>query len=348
MRKWIRAAMPVAVGLMLMGLASCEGDEGPQGPPGVATCMNCHTDDFQLADYPNGWYLRSIQTQFVLSRHNLSDTYVRRGTDASPTCSRCHTTEGFQVYIATGDEAPLEESSHIGCFACHAPHTNEDFSLRKQGPQEMFIGQTYDEGNSNTCAVCHQARALEPGIESQSPITSTRWGPHYGPQSNILSGQGAWDLPGTDFDAAAVHPHNTANSQGCVTCHMADLPDNTIAGGHSFAPDYETSEGDRINSKGCACHGFNDADATEYTEELFMTPFEEDLNELRALLDVRQWLDTSGTYASNGANAPGPGNPRGAVLNYLLLHHDKSMGVHNPNYARAVLDGTKAWLEANP
>jgi len=341
MKRWLRAFAPLAIGGLLLGLASCEGDEGPAGPPGTSTCMNCHTDDFTMANY-----LRPIQDQFAISGHNLSDTYVRRGTDAGPECSRCHTTEGFQHYVATGDEAPLEESSHISCFACHAPHSNDNFSLRMTESVEMTIGDDYNKGLSNTCVVCHQARALTPALDSPSPITSSRWGPHYATQGNILSGTGAHVFPGTTYETDAAH--NIGITNGCVTCHMAPLPANVVAGGHSFAINYEGSGGVVVNSKGCTCHGWTtDAVATTETNS-YQAEFEESLDELGDMLVTRGWLAASREYATNGATAPATADSRGAVLNFLLLHHDKSLGVHNKKYAESVVAGTKAWMLANP
>lgn len=340
MKRWLRALTPLAIGGLLFGLTSCEGDEGPAGPPGTATCMNCHTDDFTMANY-----LRPIQDQYAISGHNISDTYVRRGTDASPTCSRCHTTEGFQHYVATGEALPLEESSHISCFACHAPHTNGDFSLRVADPVELNHGDTYNKGLSNTCAICHQSRLTDPAIDSPTPITSTRWGPHYAPQANVLSGQGAWEFDGVGYETDAAH--NIGNTNGCVTCHMAELPDNVISGGHSFAINYESSGAVRVNSKGCTCHGWaTDAVATTETDE-YQAEFEEALTELGDLLVARGWLKTDREYATNGATAPDTPDERGAVFNFLILHHDKSMGVHNKKFAEDVVAKTKAWVEAH-
>lgn len=341
MRNWLKALAPLAICGLLLGLASCEGDEGPAGPPGTALCMDCHTDDFTMANY-----LRPIQDQFAISGHNMSDTYVRRGTDASPACSKCHTTEGFQHYVATGEELPLEESSHIGCFACHAPHTNGDFSMRVDGAVELVHGDTYDRGLSNTCAICHQSRETDPPIDSPTPITGSRWGPHYAPQANILTGQGAYEFAGVTYETNAAH---SGIDNGCVTCHMASLPDNVIAGGHSFAINYESSGALRVNSKGCGCHTTWTSDALATTAtDTYQAEFEEKLDALGDELVARGWLKADREYATNGATAPDTPDERGAVFNFLILHHDKSMGVHNKKYAESVVEGTMAWLNAHP
>ncbi|MBI3873318.1 MAG: hypothetical protein HY304_09610 [candidate division Zixibacteria bacterium] len=294
-------------------------------------------------------YLRPIEDQFALSRHNLSDTYVRRGTDASPACSRCHTTEGYQVYLATGQEAPLEASSHISCFACHAPHTNRDFSRRNEdSTTHLAVGGTYDKGPSNTCAVCHQVREPNPPIESSEPITSSRWGPHHGPQSNILSGKGAYVLPGATYDAAAAH--NIGITEGCVNCHMAALPDNVVAGGHSFAITYEATSGsstvDRVNSKGCACHGWTSDVVATTAVEAHQATFEHDLGELGDMLVARGWLNGAKNAVTTGAAAPTTKEARGIVFNYLMLLEDKSGGVHNPKYTASIIAAAKAYLES--
>lgn len=339
MKRWVRMIIPLSAVCIMAGLASCEGEQGPPGAPGTASCMNCHTDDYSMANY-----LRPTLAQFEESRHNLSPTYVRRGTDASPVCSRCHTTEGFQVYLATGEEAPLEESSHISCFACHAPHSNENFALRKQGSTEMFVGGPYDKGESNTCVVCHQARPPIPAIESTTLITSTRWGPHYGPQGNLLAGTGFYPLPGSTYDNGGAH--NVAIAKGCVSCHMASLPENTLAGGHTFAINYESGDNVLVNSKGCTCHNWNDQTATTMADN-YQASFDSSLSELGDLLFARGWLNSAKTQVTINASAPTTPEARGIVFNYLMLMQDKSGGVHNPRFAESVVAAAKVYLQSS-
>jgi hypothetical protein len=132
---------------------------------------------------------------------------------------------------------------------------------------------------------------------------------------------------------------------------MAGLPDNTIAGGHSFAINYTASSAPspRINSSGCreGCHinwtgsaadvtATNDVNASQLS-------FEEHLAELGDALFARGWLNADRT-AVVAATAPVNANDRGCVWNYLLLHDDLSEGVHNPRYAEDIIDACLEYL----
>ena len=337
MKRLLNWTLPLAFMATIAVLVGCEGDEGPAGPPGTASCMNCHTDDYNMANY-----ILAVQTEYSASQHRNAASFVRRGSESSPTCGHCHTTEGYQHFVATGEEIDVETSSPIGCFACHAPHTNEDFSLRKQGPTDMWVGGQYDKQESNTCAMCHQARSPVPAItDVATAITSSRWGPHHGPQSNILAGIGAYEFDGP---YSKNHGHNNI-ANGCVNCHMAEVAQDALAGGHTFAINYEASGGIRVNGKGCvACHGDQtDASLTGFVDDA-QEEFEEGLHALRDALIALGWVQANGELVNPG-NIPATEEARGAVWNFLLLDHDLSVSVHNPAFANAVLEATMDWVD---
>lgn len=309
-----------------------EGPEGPEGPPGTVACMECHTDNWNMDNF-----LVPFQSEFATSLHAMGETFVRKGAD----CSRCHTGEGFQIYAETGVGQELTAGSHIGCFSCHAPHTNADFSLRVTGAQTFDAGGTFDKGNANICSVCHQIRPADPPIESEDPITSSRWGTHHGPQANLLSGQGAWEFDGA---YAANAMHNTSISNGCIGCHMADAPESGNAGGHTFWVQYEYHSALEVNSKGCSCHGWDDDEEAALAVEAQAMAFGEDMATLKALLVDAEWLTESDSVIP--ATAPTEADDRGALFNYQMLREDRSNGTHNPVYAQAVLDASIAHMEA--
>jgi hypothetical protein len=341
MKRCVASLAPLALIVLLMGMVGCTGDTGPAGPQGPAgvgleTCMQCHTDDYTMADY-----IVAIQSEYEVSVHANAESFVRRGAD----CSRCHTTEGYQNYVATQTNVEVMSSSPIGCFACHAPHANTDFTLRKQGATQRFVGGDYDKGNSNTCAMCHQARAPDPAIEDTgTAITSSRWGPHHGPQSNMLTGTGAWDFGGT-LDGSATH--NTGIAEGCVHCHMSETATDGLAGGHTFGVEFEYHSAPHINANGCGCHGFDPdtADADAYTlvndAQVARQPA---IDALGADLTTLGWLTSSGLVDT--ANLPAEADARGAVWNYYLLNEDRSVGVHNPKYADAILTATQNYVDS--
>ncbi len=336
--KWVALA-PLVLALGVAGCAE-DGDDGVAGPPGTAECMNCHSDDFSEA----ATYLVPFQTEYAHSQHAVAENFVRRSTP----CSGCHSNEGFQGWIETGTPPALTTSSTVGCFTCHAPHTEEDFSLRTTAPVALQTGgATYDKGAGNLCANCHQARAASPAIDSPNAITSTRWGPHHSPQANLLIGSGAWVMPGATYGTEAAH--NAAIEDGCVTCHMAPTATDGLAGGHTFAVLFELHGAEEINAKGCSCHNFaNDAAAHQYVTEA-IAAFDAKLDQLgQMLLDLGWVRPDLASINPQGAPAQAGGSPddRGAIWNFIMMKEAKTCGgIHNPGYGNDVVDATIAYVE---
>jgi hypothetical protein len=338
---WFRVAARSAVAaLLLVGLVGCKGDTGPAGPSGVENCTTaCHTDSYTMEDY-----IVALQTEYEESQHFKAETFLRRGSTSSPQCAGCHSTEGYQHYAETGTAIAVTESSPIGCFACHAPHTKKNFSQRKTGPTTLEVGGTYDKGPSNTCAMCHQLRAPSPTFTSADTIKSSRWGPHHAGQANILTGIGAYVFAGRTYPTG---PSHNSLAKGCVACHMASLATDNLAGGHTFKMTYESSGSERLNSKGCVgCHDtWNDTKAIQAVDGV-RAVFEARLDALADMLIARGFLNTNKETVATGANAARTADDRGALYNYLALVADKSGGVHNPVYADAVLTATIDYLTA--
>ena len=353
MNRWIKTGMLVGAILMAAILVGCKGDEGPAGPAGTATCTEkCHTDDYGVSDY-----LLPYKAQYAVSTHATGETFHRM---TSP-CAGCHTTEGFQTYAATGvaPSSTLPRSSPIGCFGCHAPHSNETFAMRKTGSTPLGSGGTYDKGSSNTCAMCHQLRAPSPNFMAPAfagdSMSSTRFAGHHGPQSNVLSGQGFWTFGGT---LAAGATHNSALDDGCIDCHMADMPTGGIAGEHSWKMVWDDHGTEVLNSKGCPCH------SSTYNTDAKMMTFVDDVKEkfyaalndtlapkLVTLKLLKQ--NTDGSFSPNN-NRRGTDLKRviwtadelGALFNYGALLEDRSGGIHNPVFARAVYNATLTWANS--
>ncbi len=332
MKRWSGTVVLMAAAACLALLAGCEGDQGPAGPPGATNCTEaCHTDSYDVQNY-----IRVKQAEYEASQHRNAETFVRRGSS----CSRCHTSEGFMHFVATGEQIEVEASSPIGCFTCHAPHSNENFALRVSGAVELMAGGTYDKQESNLCATCHQARPASPAIaDVATAITSSRWGTHHGPQSNLLSGNSAWDF-GSPYPTDAAH---NSIAKGCVNCHMAETASNGLAGGHTFGMEFEYHGSVEVNSKGCTCHGWDDEAATEEVEE-HKEHFGAELEELGNALVALGWMRS--LTSVNGSGIPANADARGAVFNYQMLREDLSMGIHNPKYAEAILEATAAFVDA--
>jgi hypothetical protein len=146
-------------------------------------------------------------------------------------------------------------------------------------------------------------------------ITSTHWGPHHGPQSSMLMGLAGAGLEGSPS------AHYSMVGDTCVACHLGEGDD------HSFDPSVSACTG---------CH----ADAENFDINGVQTEVEAMLHELEEYLIGAGWLDEEGHPAVTSI----PEGEANALWNWIYIaHEDKSLGVHNPSYTKALLE---AALEA--
>jgi hypothetical protein len=211
----------------------------------------------------------------------------------------------------------LANSSRIDCRACHQIHTTyttKDWALEIVAPVKLIAsGATYDGGMGNLCANCHQQRTAFPAAkDGKIPVDTTHWGGHHGPETALLLGVGGVGVDGKPTS------HYSKVENTCVTCHLGGAgPDAN----HSFTPQPATC---------VKCH----ADAKSLDVDGKQT-------EIKAqLVAVQKALTAKGLLDSKGVIVVGNYSPEyaGALWNYLLVEEDKSSGVHNPPYAKALLD----------
>lgn len=324
----IFAIFPV---ILIVFVISCT-KEGPQGMPGLdaeVICGTCHNVNSDIL---------AKQSQFQTSLHASGSTSERNSNN----CAVCHTSQGFVERIATGADttlATIDNPVHINCRTCHNIHLDyaaSDYDLVTSSPVSFWLnGETFDFGNANICANCHQSRVPSdmpvvsgPNVE----ITSTRFGPHHGPQGAMFAGTGGFEIPGAlSYNSSQ---HTNLVSDGCVKCHMPN-PYGTQAGGHTFNMTYVYHGHDAIWQEGCGdCH----TDASALSTKIDDTADDIDmlLASLRSKLITEGVLDSSdyavkGTYSALLA---------GAVWNYKFVLEDRSNGAHNFNYAKALLSNT--------
>lgn len=308
----------------------CEGDVGPAGPEGTATCVECHNDDTQIV---------AISAQWDNSIHATGGNFERN----SSSCSRCHTSEGFVAYLDTGEGGVPENPSAIGCFTCHQPHTNYDFGLRISEAVVLDEGgATYDKGASNLCANCHQSRVVSPAIPASGTIdiTSKRWGPHHGPQSNILSGNAAYEFAGESYRTTHAH-FVSVDSEGCVTCHMPP-PYGAQAGGHTWNMTYDYHGSEREYIEGCettGCHSTLDGFDYGITHDSVVVLIEA----LRTVLlngGILDPEDPNYALVPSGGSLTLTVTEAGALYNFQLFREDRSSGIHNPGLALDALNAS--------
>ncbi len=315
----------VMVILLAILMAACQGPAGPTGPAGAAgpvasaNCSDCHNDTTLV---------KARQVQYDNSLHGSGATFERNGAD----CAICHTSEGFTERVAAG-AVEIKEDVHnpspVNCRTCHQIHetyTAADFALTINNKVKIQLtGDTIDLGQGNLCATCHQPRWGTPvptvgGADVE--ITSTRYGPHHGPQSTMLTGIGGYG----EYKGSNVH---AGVPNGCVTCHMADAYGKQ-AGGHTMSMVYEYHGHEVENLAGCeTCH----KDIESFDRNGSMT-------EVKALIDeAKSLLIANGLITEGGSGIKGTFSSKqaGALWNYKTVIEDRSMGIHNPQFAKALL-----------
>jgi hypothetical protein len=202
----------------------------------------------------------------------------------------------------------------------HTTYTGEDWALRTEEPVEFYAdeGVVFDGGDGNLCVNCHQPRRVFPDpVDGMITGISTHWGPHHGPQSAMLlgvGGAGVDDMVGSHYGAV----ENT-----CVQCHMGDGRD------HYFEPEVLT-----CGSPEGGCHpGASDFDIDDVQTDVAAM-----IEELGELL-LAAGLINENSEDGHPDVSEAPVDQAVALWNWLYVaHEDKSLGVHNPDYAKALLE----------
>ena len=300
-------------------------------------CAYCH-DDGTHHFFP---------TQYYASRH-ANPTTLARGTN--PTCARCHSGSGFIDFIKGGkvELTTAPPLAKIACATCHDPHdaTNEH--------QLRTLTVTFENGVTVSnigpgvlCMNCHHARVDANSYTDDYLNNLSHYGPHHGPQGDMIAGTNGYQF-GLKFPSS---PHMQA-AEGCIACHMASAGANTdgsiqLVGSHSLnMVDPKTGED---NVAACQpCHGTSVG--TSFDQKLFYVNGNADLDgngkaeglqvEIQGLLDRVALLlpplgstdvEVDSSYTLLQAEA---------AYNWDFVTEDRSLGVHNPEYAYSLLAAT--------
>lgn len=288
------------------------------GSDGTDGCKDCHNETTLIT---------SKVAQFEeLSVHGTGESFVRgEGTN----CAGCHGTEGSKARINAGvpphdpSVTGIVNVSPMGCRTCHDIHmtyTGADWALTGDAePVAMEkTGGTYDGGKGNLCANCHQFRNNLPVVSGGNIDlgTDTRFGTHYGVEAQMLLGEGGMGVTGTP----SMHYQIIADT--CVACHMGSESN------HTYLPKV---------SRCTSCHpGAEDFDIGGTQTEI------------QALLDeVHDLLVASGIMSDDGRSIPAvyPEAIASAMWNYKIVAYDASKGVHNPAFAKALLESARDALQ---
>lgn len=304
------------------GKDGVDGKDGRDGQDGQVTCLVCH----------EGTNMERKQAEFAMSVHRAGLVAVDYA-GGRPACAQCHSHEGFVQYATFGEVlGTITNPTAWKCNTCHGLHKSfegSDYALRLSDPVHPLFdpATTMDlKGNSNLCANCHQSRRAEPNVtnpgEETFRITSAHYGPHHGAQANVVAGVGFAEIPGP---AAYPTPGSSIhlNQASCTGCHMASSDKD---GGHTWIPAVS------------ACNDCHGANISDYNYGGVQTEVEDLLNQLRdrlVELGVVEYVEEDGAYEPVVGTYPMV--QARAFFNWVGLEEDRSLGVHNPKYVKALL-----------
>jgi len=308
------------------GANGTNGTNGTNGSDGTVTCLACHS----------GTTMNQKKAEFAMSEHSVGAVAVAYAGGRKD-CARCHSSQGFIEFATLGAVAGnISNPSPWECATCHGLHTtfnSGDYALRlASAPVASYSGAAYKfdfKNSSNLCVNCHQARTVEPNIATPGAATfkiaSPYYGPHHGPQGNLVAGVGFAEIPGSVAYPAPGSSKHFAKS--CTGCHMATFTNQQ--GGHSLIPSVAACN---------ACHGVTDA---EYDHNGVQTDVLAKLDQLRDKL-VEKGVVSHDAVANTYKVKVGtyPMVQAQAYFNWIGIEEDRSEGVHNPVYIRALLLNT--------
>jgi len=336
------------------GIDGIDGVDGVDGVDGTAECAVCHnvanSEEVHSSYLFSGHYNEDMTHEYPRGSGNLVplSSYGNRNS-----CTGCHTSDGYidwaEKGAAVGGDWPVYDGTQtITCTTCHGKHTSFDFetdgfdyALRVFEPVTLVADDSYtidygiDEKSSHTCATCHQPRGtFEGNIQEDGSVRVTsRFGPHHGPQSTLLEGiQGAEIAGSLGYDAPKSAAHRSGfpdKPSSCTRCHMGEDAGPELTGLHTNKP---------TETACVVCH------QNGIPGEV--TGLAENMETLEGLLIAEGLLEVvdgevdivSGDYEVL---------PAQALWNYILILEDSSKGVHNPKYAKALIQNSIEALNAN-
>ena len=334
-----------------------------------ATCAGCHTNEGFLDRYDHGFANESFNLH-APSGPLASQAYPQASPPGCFTCHMPHSRGNFTVrdsgkvniYTLLANQSTKVWNSTSAsnlCVKCHQPRmTSTPFTSTPNSWQP-------DPSKTNATDTAR--------------IYTSRWNNHVsGEMAQTLLGFGGFEFTG--YSGYTNSEHSTymhGNPIGCEQCHMATVNSVDLNGGHTFTVKdtsaYSMSPSYNVN--GCnvsGCHSglaATAADAHWSKRTVIIT----ELNQLGKMMTdtniTRKWMpagkaapwvsytvtgidtvwsEVSKVYGSSiGASNPlviVPAAKAGALWNLQQIYNDKSHGIHNYEYFKALLDNSIAEL----
>ncbi len=320
------------------GPAGKDGTNGNNGKDANSNCVQCHNWSDSLV---------AMIWQYDASTHAAGASAF----ESAKGCAACHTSQGFVETVVSGADTTLFnvlDPAPINCRTCHNVHktyTTADWALKTTAPFNLRIDKTIaidlqgGDGTSNLCGRCHQARKTSPWVTNplgtdSLKATSSRWGPHNGPQVLLFAGKGMFEF-GTAYGNTAGHRDDAS----CSSCHMAAAVGN-LTGGHTWKI---VDEAEGNNYSGCNAAGCHKAaPVTKAWFEEKQAAMEVKWNALRDKLLAKGLIDATNAITYKVKHTQ---KEFAVVWNFRSYMTDRSKGIHNPRYISDMLDASIAILD---
>ncbi|MGD0589726.1 MAG: hypothetical protein ABSA44_02855 [Bacteroidota bacterium] len=329
-------------------------------------CAGCHTNEGFYDRYNRG---------FANETFNINAPSVEICTQGYPnatppgcfTCHAPHQRGNFTVRdsgavniftLVAGQATQIWNSSAASnlCAKCHQPRMTSTFMW-----------------TSGTTPASWQPDPSKINTTDTAKIYTSRWNNHVsGEPTQTLLGTGGFEFAGYSNYQSSYHTTLINNKAlGCEDCHMATVNSGDQNGGHTFWVRYLAtgSTSPSYNVNGCnvsGCHTGLTASASDAHWGERATIIGETAQLAKMLMDTsvtNKWSQkskipwvtvTAGTIVGDstyGVNATGskpliiaPAYKAGAIWNLQQIQYEKSHGIHNYKYVKALLDNSIAEL----
>jgi hypothetical protein len=193
-------------------------------------------------------------------------------------------------------------------------------------------------GEGALCMQCHQARQ-NAATYASTTAGSTYFGPHEGPQADMLEGANGY----TYGEVIPSSAHAYVAPDTCVGCHMqattVGTPAFLNAGGHTFKMGFTPAGSTTPIQMIAACQNCHGSDITTFNFPLFDYNGDGKIDgvqtEVQGLLDqLSSMLPPVGKpKTSLNIDATWTQPQLEAAYNWLFVTNDGSKGIHNTAYA---------------
>lgn len=255
-------------------------------------------------------------------------------------CAKCHDGYGFSMF-KTFDPAvagaPAYAPKHATGIDCQACHTGQGKELMESGSVKLlFMDQPLQAGKSAMCLSCHNSNRNPKDLAAQfkaGTLTQMTY-PHYGMQGAVYTGKGGMEIPGVTLPSSPMH-----SQIQCSNCHMPTTEEGYKS--HSFKADVE-----KIDKTCGTCH----TGITSFDHKGFRSEMNYMLGKLKKATMAKAGASDltygSGRFTFHDAKGAAidmkmiPFEAYVGAYNWRLIALDGSLGIHNPQYSKAIVKET--------